>query len=292
MANTSTVEDHTIIRFFFQENLPEPFDQFLAPSLLKDGKVFTYRHQDDMLDVWVVFYQAIHINKRLPRRLKKTHILKLGEQIGLFHQTCANILLSIPPSSKTLRSDVKELLHVLDTEEGQFEFHGQINQIKDQCELFLENITKLGYDSFLKIPVFVDWNIGNFSIDQDDNFYSRWDYDWFRMDSRILDFYFFSRVVSDAGDKTVFSYLIDTFKEKRFLMFLKEYHKIYPLSENEVRFLKEAYRFFILNYVVKYGNHFFHSFYAQKLQKEAFDLYLPVLDRDFDPGVILKELNI
>ena len=30
--------------------------------------------------------------------------------------------------------------------------------------------------------------------------------------------------------------------EERFLLFLKEYHAVYPLTEPEVRFIKEAYR--------------------------------------------------
>jgi hypothetical protein len=72
----------------------------------------------------------------------------------------------------------------------------------------------------------------------------------------MMDFYFFSRVVSDAGDRTVFSYSIDTMMEDRFIFFLEEYHKINPLTANELRFMREAYRFFILNYVIKDGNYF------------------------------------
>jgi hypothetical protein len=112
------------------------------------------------------------------------------------------------------------------------------------------------------------------------------------MDSRVFDFYFFSRVVSNLGDKTVFSYSIETLMEDRFIMFLKEYHKIYPLTEPEIRFMKEAYRFFILNYVIKDGYHFFHEIYASKLQKEAYELYFPSLDVKFDAEKILRELKI
>ena len=80
--------------------------------------------------------------------------------------------------------------------------------------------------------------------------------------------------------------------EERFLLFLKSYHQIYPLMEKEIRFLKEAYRFFILNYVVKDGRHFFHEIFASKLQKEAFDIYLPSIDKQFNADIILKALNI
>ena len=80
--------------------------------------------------------------------------------------------------------------------------------------------------------------------------------------------------------------------EERFILFLKEYHAIYPLSENEVRFMKEAYRFFILNYVIKDGRYFFHEIYASKLQKEAYESYFPRIDKDFDAEKLLKALDI
>ena len=142
------------------------------------------------------------------------------------------------------------------------------------------------------IPIFIDWNIGNFSVTDKLELYSRWDYDWFRVSYRMMDFYFFSRVVSDAGDKTVFSYLINPMMEDRFILFLEEYHKINPLTANEIRFLREVYRFFILNYVIKDGRHFFSEHYAKTLKAEAFETYLPSVDRDFDPEVIIKALKI
>ena len=112
------------------------------------------------------------------------------------------------------------------------------------------------------------------------------------MSSRMLDFYFISRVVSDIGDRTVFTYNIGPLMEDRFILFLKEYHKIYPLTENEIRFLKEVYRFFILNYVVKDGRYFFHEIYASKLQKEAYESYFPSIDTEFDAEKLLTALNI
>ena len=80
--------------------------------------------------------------------------------------------------------------------------------------------------------------------------------------------------------------------EDRFLIFLEEYHKINPLIADEVRFLREVYRFFVLNYVIKNGNYFFSEQYAKKLQAEAFDIYLPSVDRDFDPDRIIDHLKI
>jgi hypothetical protein len=138
----------------------------------------------------------------------------------------------------------------------------------------------------------VDWNIGNFSVRDNGTLFSRWDYDWFRMSSRVLDFYSFSRVCSDVGDRTDFSYTFSQLNEPRFLEFLKEYHKVFPLTRNEVYFMKEAYRFFILNYVVSNGRFFFNEGYALKLQYEAFDHHLPNLDKGFNADLILEALGL
>ncbi|RMG18208.1 MAG: hypothetical protein D6730_23110 [Bacteroidetes bacterium] len=284
-------EDHTIINYM-RKKLPPPYKNFLAQSLQKNKQLFTYRDQSLEHDVWVVFYKPIKIKYKLPRRLNTSHISMLGEELARFHLACDAIADELPTSSKTLQSDIIDLYKLLGTSEGQYEYHGHIDFIKRQCEIFLNELKRPEFDSLRKIPVFVDWNIGNFSIDEQGRFFSRWDYDWFRICSRVLDFYFFSRVVSDVGDRTIFSYYMDTLMEDRFLFFLQHYHRIYPLSVAEIWFIKEAYRFFILNYVVKYGKHFFHSMYASKLQKEAYALYLPQIDKKFRPERILKALNL
>ncbi|MEQ9021730.1 MAG: hypothetical protein RLN82_03110, partial [Pseudomonadales bacterium] len=149
-----------------------------------------------------------------------------------------------------------------------------------------------GVSEMPSIPVFVDWNIGNFSINKDYRFFSRWDYDWFRMSTRVMDFYFFSRVCSTIGDRTIFSYLVDPLMEDRFITFLKAYHKVYPLTAQEIKILKETYRFFILNYVIKDGRYFFHELYASRLQFEAHETYFPTLDKSFNEEKLLKALDL
>jgi hypothetical protein len=284
-------EDHIIINNL-ANNLEWPYDNFLARSLVKNNDVFIHRYKAEHLDAWVIFYNPIRIKKKMPRRLDEKNIIKLGSELALFHKSCTNVKNSLPCSSKTMITDIEHLLKIIDTE-PKCNFLGHEDLIRRHCEIFLQNAEEVRLlKTFTRIPVFVDWNIGNFSVTGDGKFYSRWDYDWFRVSARIIDFYFFSRVVSDVGDRTVFSYLIDTLMEDRFLLFLKEYHKIYPLSEPEVRFLKEIYRFFILNYVIKDGRYFFHEIYANKLQKEAFEVYLPSLDNKFDADKILKAINI
>jgi len=285
------VEDHSIIDTL-SNNLPAPFENFLARSLAKGNSLFVYRFQNKILDAWVVFYRPITIKKKMPRRLDETQIVKLAEQIALFHKACHNTRNTLPPSSKTLTTDIDHLLHIIETDEGRYEHRMHLNEIKQQSDLFIENAEILKSAEFDKIPIFVDWNIGNFSVTSSLRLFSRWDYDWFRMGSRMLDFYFLSRVVSDVGDRTAFSYYVGPLMEERFLLFLKAYHQVYPLTEPEIRFLKEAYRFFILNYVIKDGRFFFHELFAIKLQKEAFDIYLPSIDKEFDADILLKALNI
>lgn len=284
------LEDHTLINALAL-NLPAPYEYFVSHSLTKQSQVYTYRYVDSMLDAWVVFYKPIRVSKMLPRKLSNNQITRLGEELAKFHKTCTSLSGVLPLWSKTMGSDLNQLKEILQTEVGKFEHRGNEQIIHEQVDTLFKNMDMLGADDFKTIPVFVDWNIGNFSIDGQGNFYSRWDYDWFRMSSRIMDFYFFSRVCSSAGDKTFFSYLINPLMEPRFLTFLKAYHKVFPLTEQEVLFMKEAYRFFILNYVIKDGRYFFHEIYAGRLQMEAYSTYFPNIDK-FDASSILKELGI
>jgi hypothetical protein len=284
------VEDHSIINAL-ATNLPAPFENFLAKSLTKYGQLYTYRYTNSILDAWVVFYNPIHIDQKLPRIQTEETIKILGSELAKFHKACANVKNTLPPNYKQVTHDIQHLEELLKTEVGEFVHRGNEDTIKEQCDLFLENCDKLNTKEMKSIPVFVDWNIGNFSVNKDGKFFSRWDYDWFRMSSRVMDFYFFSRVCSTIGDRTVFSYLIDPVMEDRFMIFLKSYHAIYPLTENEIRLIKEAYRFFIINYVIKDGRYFFHEIYATKLQREAHEIYFPKLDASFNADKIFRALN-
>lgn len=284
------VEDHTIINSL-SNNLMFPYASFLSRALMKGDKLFVYRYQSELIDAWVVFYRPVTVRTLLPRRLDERQIKKLGAELARFHQGCHLIRNTLPNSSKTLQSDLGQLLAIQATKFGQMELGIVPDEIRRQCESCLQNLEALQFDQLDKIPVFIDWNIGNFSVTAGFKLFSRWDYDWFRMSSRMLDFYFLSRVVSDIGDRTVFTYNIDVLMEDRFILFLKAYHKIYPFQENEIRLLKEVYRFFLLNYVIKDGRYFFHEIYATKLQREAYETHFPSVDR-FDAEKILRALRI
>ena len=280
--------DHIVINTL-SNNLSYPYDHFLARSLMKGTQLYIYRHKDIQIDASLVFYRPIKIKHRPPKRLNEIQIAKLGKGIARFHLACDKIRYTLPASEKTVYDDIRELK--IDIEEGNKYLSEHAELLEDQMHKFLVNSRFLDYDNFHKIPVFLDWNIGNYSVDNDSSLFSRWDYDWFRVDTRIMDFYFLSRVVSNVGDKTVFSYEFTTLMEDRFLLFLKNYHEVFPLSVNELIFIKEMYRFFLLNYVIKGGRRFFRTNYSEKLQKEAFD-FLPRIDNELDTSIYLKTLNL
>jgi len=279
------VEDHSIINAL-ANNLPAPFEDFLARSLVKGRELYVYRHQEATLDAWVVFYRPVKVRERMPKRLDEDQIEQFATEFAHFHQACYRVRNTLPAAFKTAAADVEHLLELLETPERRFEFRGYESLIREHCALFTANTQNFVLDDLERIPVFVDWNIGNFSITPTGRFYSRWDYDWFRMSTRVLDFYFASRVVSDRGDRSTFIYDVDVLTEPRFVQFLKRYHEIYPLTEAELMLLGEAYRFFLLNYVIKDGRYFFHELFATKLLAEALEFGLPSVD-NFDPRPLI-----
>lgn len=284
-------EDHIIINTL-SNNLEIPYEAFLAQSLVKRNDLFIYRYYSQDHCAWVVFYNPIKVKQKLPRRLDEKLVKTMGRELARFHKACYNVSASLPTNSKTVVTDIHKLMK--DVREQKLSASPEHKDlILRQCDTFLHNADHYNYMTEIEIiPVFVDWNIGNFSVTSDGRFYSRWDYDWFRMSSRVMDFYFFSRVTSSIGDRTVFSYLIDTLNEERFISFLKEYHRIYPLTEPEVRLIEECYRFFILNYVIKDGQYFFQESYARKLQKEAYEVYLPAMETNFKAEKLLRALKL
>src|SRR5690606_14273775 len=61
-------EDHTIINVLANA-LPHPYENFLAKSLTRNGEVYTYQYKEGILDAWVVFYNPIEIETKLPKKL-------------------------------------------------------------------------------------------------------------------------------------------------------------------------------------------------------------------------------
>jgi hypothetical protein len=282
-------DDHQIIQVL-SNNLPMPHDNFLAKSMMKGDKLFVHRFTNHLIDAWVVFYLPMRIKEKLPRILSEKDIINLGKEFAYFHKACFTIRNTLPQTSKTLEYDINEFKAYLNSVSGQLEFGSQASVILGHCDIFLNNYSHLDGGNLPRIPVFVDWNIGNFSLEKG-RFYSRWDYDWFRVCTRIMDFYFISRVVSDVGDRTIFTYNIDPLMGERFILFLKTYHRIHPLVLNEILLIKEMYRFFLLNYVLRFGKYFFSSTFAFKLQEEVLQTHLHQVDH-FDAENIIKSLDL
>ena len=253
----------------------------LADIWSRDGRVFTWYDQH----MWAVFYDDVPRRDSLPRILSTAQIANLATEMAEFHLACAEIAPLLPSASKTIKSDAIHLLDLLESPFAPRNFDlppEAIAVLWKHTHRFLERLVEVGYDEWPKIPILIDWNLGNFSVDThtDGRFrlYSRWDYDWFRIEPRLLDFYFLSRVSSSTGDRTRFTYGPHTLVEPSFLAFLDAYRSVFPMSNEEVAFLPEVYRFFILNYVVREGARFFRHDLCTQFRRDAVRSYLPALD--------------
>jgi hypothetical protein len=272
------------------------YEHLLAESLTQDGER-PYIWYDG--EVWAIFYVEVEMRERLPRILSDDQVANLAEEMARFHKACASIAPLVPLTSKSIKSDAIHLLDLVSDGSAPQRFaldRDQLATVRRHTHEFLMNLERIRYDYWAKMPVLIDWNLGNFSIErpaEGEHFrlYSRWDYDWFRIEPRFLDFYFLSRVSSRTGDRTRFSYGAHTLLEPRFRHFLGVYHRIFPLGVEEVLFLKDAYRFFLLNYVVREGQHFFRHDYWLQLQQEVVDVHLPSLD-ELDLRPLLEELGM
>lgn len=273
-------QDHRLIHQWRGLLQGTRYGSLLAGVRDQDGKPFTFRQGGH----FVAFYDEMPYRSFLPPILSETQISAFGREMGAFHSKCERLCDRLYPTWKSIGSDIANLYDALGSEQWRTEraFAPEVeDDLKRQCDEFLSRAPKLGYHVMPRIPILVDWNIGNFSIEEhgdDFQLFSRWDYDWFRVEPRALDFYFFSRVVSAVGDKEDFSYFVRPMLEPRFGRFLQAYHRVYPLTDDELLFMKEAYRFFILNYVVRSGEHFFKPDICRRLQRESLSTYLPTLD--------------
>lgn len=281
-------EDHDRIHRCVEALRTTRWDGVLADVLARDGRVYTWYDGS----TWAVLYHEVEHVQRLPRILDDGQITRLAGEIAEFHLACTKIAPSLPPASKSIKSDAIHLLDLLESPFAPRNFElpaEQIGVLWRHTHRFLLRLDELGYDDWPRIPVLVDWNLGNFSVRDVAGalqVHSRWDYDWFRIEPRMLDFYFLSRVSSRTGDRTAFTYASHTLTEPRFLAFLAAYQRVYPLSAEELAFIPEVYRFFILNYVVREGSRFFLPEFCTRFRREAATRYLPGLDQ-LDPSPLV-----
>jgi len=244
---------------------------FLADAVAKDGHPYVWYDGAR----WVAFYADVERGHQLPRRLDDAQVAVLAREIAAFHLECAAIAPALPPTSHSVKGDLIHLLELLRAPGADREFGvaaADVAALADHAHGLLLELERRRYDEWPRIPILVDWNLGNFSVvDEPGGFrlFSRWDYDWFRVESRLLDFYFLSRVSSHTGDRTRFSYSPHTLVEPRFVAFLAAYHAVAPLEPREVDFLPLAFKFFVLNYVVREGAKFFRRDLCDAFRRDA-----------------------
>ena len=269
------------------------WESFLAEVMSVSGRSFTWYDGQ----CWVAFYSDVQSGTQLPKIVSVDDVATLGREIASFHRDCSNIAARLPSTSNSVKGDAIHLLELLESEDAPHHFgleSASIGVLRRHTHEFLMHLESIHFDEWQKIPVLVDWNLGNFSVTRADSGFSlntRWDYDWFRIDTRLLDFYFLSRVSSATGDKTVFTYSPHTMLEERFLHFLRAYHSVFPLAAHEVKFLPRAYEFFILNYVVREGAKFFQGHLSERFRVDAVDRYLPQV-ATIDVSPILRALDL
>lgn len=258
------------------------FEHLLAAVLGADDRAFTW--YDGSL--WVAFYEEVQRREQLPRILDDTSVENLAREIAEFHLACARIAPKIPATSNTVKGDAIHLLDLLSSPFAPRNFDiapEHVGVLWRHTHEFLLELERIRYDEWPKVPILVDWNLGNFSVDSTPgegfHLFSRWDYDWFRVEPRLLDFYFLSRVSSRTGDRTQWTYSWHTLTEPRFFRFLRAYHEVFPLTERDIRFLPEVYRFFILNYVIREGAKFFRPDLCTQFRRQAAQVYLPSFDQ-------------
>ena len=266
---------------------------FLATVLTRNGR--PYRWYDG--ECWVVFYVDVPRAEMLGGVVAEGDIDNLATEMAEFHAVSQDVGNRLPPPSHSIRSDAVSLYDALGKTNAPTGFElslSELDVVRRSVHELLIHLEEVDFDHWPKMPILVDWNLGNFSVQRSASgrfsLYSRWDYDWFRIDTRMLDFYFLSRVSSKTGDKTSFTYSPHTLLEPRFVRFLSTYHSVNPLREDEVRFLPWAYRFFILHYVIRDGAKFFQPSLIDRFKREAVSSYLPSL-AGFDCSPLLDVLE-
>jgi len=177
-------QDHIRIDEWIHRLRGTRYANLLAPVLQKNGEVFTYREKGE----WVVFYGQQPFYDFLPPVLTEPQIESFAEEMALFHRSCLEISDRVRPTWQSLGSDIASLHDAIGSAQWRRErsfSDSATGFVRAHCDAFLGNADALGYHEWTKIPVLIDWNIGNFSVGMDGEgfkLFSRWDYDWFRIE--------------------------------------------------------------------------------------------------------------
>ena len=151
-----------------------------------------------------------------------TRSQNLGREIAEFHLACTDLAPRIPGGSKTIKSDAIHLLDLLESPFAPRNFDlppESIGMLWRHTHEFLERLIDAGLRRVAEDPgadrLEPRQLLGRHRRRRAFRLFSRWDYDWFRIEPRMLDFYFLSRVSSSTGDRTRFTYGPHTLVEPR-----------------------------------------------------------------------------
>ena len=277
-------QDHDRIHQWCMGMRGTRWDGLLADVYHRHGAVFVHREGPS----WLAFYADVSAGEPLPPILEEEDIAPLAREMARLHAASAAV--GLAPTWKSLGADISTLRERLEHPawcDARDLGPPSASFLREHCDAFLWNADRGGYHGLERLPVLVDWNLGNFAITRTADglrLASRWDYDWFRIEPRVMDFYFLARVVSARGDQSHFTYDADPLLDPRFATFLRAYHEVSPLRAEEVTFLREAYRFFLLNYAVLEAEHFFRPELCDALRRDAVEQHLPALaELDLSP---------
>ena len=165
-------EDHDRLFKLVQSLGNTRWSGFLAQVLPREGRAYTWYDGS----CWAAFYNDVERGTQLPRIITTDDITFLAREIAAFHKTCANAALDLPPTSNSVKGDAIHLLEQLSSEFAPRNFDlraSDIAYLRASTHNFLQHLEDIHFDEWTKIPILVDWNLGNFSVTQDANFKKR-----------------------------------------------------------------------------------------------------------------------
>src|SRR6478735_2348161 len=139
------------------------FSHLLARVLGRGGRAFTW--YDGKL--WAAFYEEIDRARSLPAILADDEVENLAREMAYLHLASAETAAQIPPMSNSVKTDAIRLLEQLESPIAPFVFGlsaTQVASVWSQAHHFLLHLERIRYDEWLRTPVLVDWNLGNFSV--------------------------------------------------------------------------------------------------------------------------------
>lgn len=250
----------------------------------------------------VIFYEKLSHGHLLGILQTEEQIRYFAKAVALFHRQGLTHTkeISILPSSGYLSSRIKILENALrnvDTLNITGFSPQDVSFLQIQLELLSVSADKLNYKHFPMVPIAVDFNPGNFLIDTHDGGWevsSRWDYDIVKYASVVFDFYTLSRVVTKTCLEITKDFSPQSLIHNNFKIFLGEYVKYYPLTREELLFIFEAYRYFLLEYVVIFGYNNIDPWRSRRNTILAFSTFfqsLGNLNPEIEFAHILQGLN-